>query len=86
MPGTWKRKRILSEGIDFKQLGNAILGKLLNILHQKMYGVNWCVNTTILAISQCFPKCSDFNIYTEKLKQKSVMHQWKTKERVRLIL
>ena len=35
---------------------NAILGKSLNILHQKMYGVNWCLNTTILAKSQSFPK------------------------------
>ena len=65
---------------------NAILGKLLNILHQTMYGVNWRVNITILAISQSFPKCSDFNICAEKLKQKRVIHQLKTKERVLLIL
>ena len=65
---------------------NAILGKLLNNLHQTMYGVNWRVNITILAISQSFPKCSDFNICAEKLKQKSVIHQLKTKERVLLIL
>ena len=83
MPGSWKRKRILSEGRDFKQLEKF---KLLNILHQKMYGVSWCVNTTILAMSQSFPKCSDLNIYGEKMKQKSVIYQWKTKERVLLIL
>ena len=50
-----------------------------------MYGVNWRVNITILAISQSFPKCSDFNICAEKLKQKRVIHQLKTKERVLLI-
>ena len=37
-------------------------GKLLKILHQTMYSVNWYVNITILAVSQYFPKCSDFNI------------------------
>ena len=51
-----------------------------------MYGVNWHVNTAILAIGQSFPKCSDFNIYAEKLKQKSIIHQLETKERVLLIL
>ena len=65
---------------------NAILGKLPNILHQTMYGVNWPVNTAILAISQSFPKCSNFNIYAEKLKQKSIIHQLETKKRVLLIL
>ena len=51
-----------------------------------MYGVNWRVDIKILATSQSFPKCSDFNICAEKLKQKSVIHQLKTKERVVLIL
>ena len=37
-------------------------GKLLKILHQTMYSVNWYVNITILAVSQYFRKCSDFNI------------------------
>ena len=50
-----------------------------------MYGVNWRVNITISAIRQSFPMCCNFNLCAEKLKQKSVIHQLSTKERVLLI-
>ena len=48
--------------VDFKQLEKYDSWKVAKYSYQTMYGVNWCVNITILAISQFFPKCSDFII------------------------
>ena len=73
MPGSWKRKRILSERKNVKQLEKCDSSKVAKYSSSNVYGVNWRVNITILTkpiLSQSFPKCSDFNICAENVKQK----------------
>ena len=86
IPRSWKQKRILSEGIDFKQLQKSDFWKVAKYSSSKDLWCQLAREYYNLSYKPILSKVQRFQYLCQKLKQKSVIHQLTTKGRVLLIL
>ena len=86
MSGSWKRKRILSKRIDFKQLEKCESWKVAKYSSSNDVWCQLAREYYNLSYKPILSKVQRFQYLCRKAETKSVIHQLKTKERVLLIL